>query len=142
MNSYLVSLYSCSNRILGFRRAPLVIGRFVNLRTEIKPVATEQLLSTFMTLGRSKIQTNSAGSVSYNIPRSLGKIQFDECLLEIIQLPPSYIQIIFFFSVLMQICTSIGASNNIQFKHLDYKFQFETNISFGKTLLALARTMW
>ncbi|XP_065411740.1 glycosaminoglycan xylosylkinase isoform X1 [Chrysemys picta bellii] len=41
------------DRILGFRRAPLVIGRFVNLRTEIKPVATEQLLSTFLMLGNS-----------------------------------------------------------------------------------------
>ncbi|XP_026524994.1 glycosaminoglycan xylosylkinase [Pseudonaja textilis] len=41
------------DRILGFRRAPLVVGRFVNLRTEIKPVATEQLLSTFMTLGNN-----------------------------------------------------------------------------------------
>lgn len=39
-------------RILGFRRAPLVVGRFVNLRTEIKPVATEQLLGTFMTVGK------------------------------------------------------------------------------------------
>ncbi|XP_036716568.1 glycosaminoglycan xylosylkinase isoform X2 [Balaenoptera musculus] len=38
------------DRILGFRRAPLVVGRFVNLRTEIKPVATEQLLSTFLTI--------------------------------------------------------------------------------------------
>lgn len=38
------------DRILGFRRAPLVVGRFVNLRTEIKPVATEQLLSTFLTV--------------------------------------------------------------------------------------------
>ncbi|KAG9350958.1 hypothetical protein JZ751_024847 [Albula glossodonta] len=36
------------DRILGFRRAPLVVGRFVNLRTEIKPVATDQLLSTFL----------------------------------------------------------------------------------------------
>ncbi|MEQ2167188.1 Glycosaminoglycan xylosylkinase [Goodea atripinnis] len=36
------------DRILGFRRAPLVVGRYVNLRTEIKPVATDQLLSTFL----------------------------------------------------------------------------------------------
>ncbi|KFV80082.1 Glycosaminoglycan xylosylkinase [Struthio camelus australis] len=41
------------DRILGFRRAPLVVGRFVNLRTEIKPVATEQLLGTFLTVGNS-----------------------------------------------------------------------------------------
>uniref|UniRef100_A0A6J0TGW6 Glycosaminoglycan xylosylkinase isoform X2 n=1 Tax=Pogona vitticeps TaxID=103695 RepID=A0A6J0TGW6_9SAUR len=41
------------DRILGFRRAPLVVGRFVNLRTEIKPVATEQLLSTFLTIGNN-----------------------------------------------------------------------------------------
>uniref|UniRef100_G1SWU9 FAM20B glycosaminoglycan xylosylkinase n=1 Tax=Oryctolagus cuniculus TaxID=9986 RepID=G1SWU9_RABIT len=41
------------DRILGFRRAPLVVGRFVNLRTEIKPVATEQLLSTFLTAGNN-----------------------------------------------------------------------------------------
>lgn len=43
-------------RILGFRRAPLVVGRFVNLRTEIKPVATEQLLSTFLTVGKKIIE--------------------------------------------------------------------------------------
>lgn len=30
----------------------MVVGRFVNLRTEIKPVATEQLLSTFLTVGK------------------------------------------------------------------------------------------
>uniref|UniRef100_A0A8C3WIM9 FAM20B glycosaminoglycan xylosylkinase n=1 Tax=Catagonus wagneri TaxID=51154 RepID=A0A8C3WIM9_9CETA len=41
------------DRVLGFRRAPLVVGRFVNLRTEIKPVATEQLLSTFLTVGNN-----------------------------------------------------------------------------------------
>ncbi|XP_060773521.1 glycosaminoglycan xylosylkinase [Neoarius graeffei] len=41
------------DRILGFRRAPLVVGRFVNLRTEIKPVATEQLLSTFLMHGNN-----------------------------------------------------------------------------------------
>ncbi|XP_017671203.1 PREDICTED: glycosaminoglycan xylosylkinase isoform X2 [Lepidothrix coronata] len=41
------------DRILGFRRAPLVVGRFVNLRTEIKPVATEQLLGTFLTVGNN-----------------------------------------------------------------------------------------
>lgn len=38
-------------RILGFRRAPLVVGRYINLRTEIKPVATDQLLSTFLMQG-------------------------------------------------------------------------------------------
>ncbi|XP_030061281.1 glycosaminoglycan xylosylkinase [Microcaecilia unicolor] len=41
------------DRVLGFRRAPLVVGRFVNLKTEIKPVATEQLLSTFLKLGNN-----------------------------------------------------------------------------------------
>ncbi|XP_006005129.1 glycosaminoglycan xylosylkinase [Latimeria chalumnae] len=41
------------DRVLGFRRAPLVVGRHVNLRTEIKPVATEQLLSTFLTQGNN-----------------------------------------------------------------------------------------
>uniref|UniRef100_A0A671NGR0 Glycosaminoglycan xylosylkinase n=1 Tax=Sinocyclocheilus anshuiensis TaxID=1608454 RepID=A0A671NGR0_9TELE len=40
------------DRILGFRRAPLVVGRFMNLRTEIKPVATDQLLSTFLMHGQ------------------------------------------------------------------------------------------
>ncbi|XP_016144536.1 glycosaminoglycan xylosylkinase-like [Sinocyclocheilus grahami] len=40
-------------RILGFRRAPLVVGRFMNLRTEIKPVATDQLLSTFLMHGNN-----------------------------------------------------------------------------------------
>lgn len=44
------SISSC--RILGFRRAPLVVGRFMNLRTEIKPVATDQLLSTFLMHGQ------------------------------------------------------------------------------------------
>lgn len=47
-----VTFFSPQIRILGFRRAPLVVGRFVNLRTEIKPVATEQLLGTFMTVGK------------------------------------------------------------------------------------------
>ncbi|XP_033884217.2 glycosaminoglycan xylosylkinase [Acipenser ruthenus] len=41
------------DRILGFRRAPLVVGRFMNLRTEIKPVATDQLLSTFLMQGNN-----------------------------------------------------------------------------------------
>ncbi|XP_045906898.1 glycosaminoglycan xylosylkinase isoform X2 [Micropterus dolomieu] len=41
------------DRILGFRRAPLVVGRYVNLRTEIKPVATDQLLSTFLMQGNN-----------------------------------------------------------------------------------------
>ncbi|KAH0514722.1 Glycosaminoglycan xylosylkinase [Microtus ochrogaster] len=45
--------YGLGARILGFRRAPLVVGRYVNLRTEIKPVATEQLLSTFLTVGNN-----------------------------------------------------------------------------------------
>ena len=47
------SHHGCStcHRILGFRRAPLVVGRFVNLLTDIKPVATDQLLSTFLTQG-------------------------------------------------------------------------------------------
>uniref|UniRef100_A0A1A8GVV6 FAM20 C-terminal domain-containing protein n=1 Tax=Nothobranchius korthausae TaxID=1143690 RepID=A0A1A8GVV6_9TELE len=41
------------DRILGFRRAPLVVGRYVNLRTEIKPVATDQLLNTFLMQGNN-----------------------------------------------------------------------------------------
>lgn len=49
-------------RILGFRRAPLVVGRFVNLRTEIKPVATDQLLSTFLMQGEMLAHTQQ-GSV-------------------------------------------------------------------------------
>ncbi|XP_069793812.1 glycosaminoglycan xylosylkinase isoform X2 [Narcine bancroftii] len=40
-------------RILGFRRAPVVVGRYVNLNTEIKPVASEQLLSTFLIIGNN-----------------------------------------------------------------------------------------
>lgn len=44
------SISSC--RILGFRRAPLVVGRIMNLRIEIKPVATDQLLSTFLMHGQ------------------------------------------------------------------------------------------
>ncbi|XP_077573736.1 glycosaminoglycan xylosylkinase [Stigmatopora nigra] len=39
------------DRILGFRRSPLVVGRNINLRTEIKPVADKQLLATFLTQG-------------------------------------------------------------------------------------------
>ncbi|XP_076812288.1 glycosaminoglycan xylosylkinase-like [Clavelina lepadiformis] len=35
------------DRILDFRRAPLVVGRTINLRLEIMPVATERLLKTF-----------------------------------------------------------------------------------------------
>uniref|UniRef100_A0A8C2LGV2 FAM20 C-terminal domain-containing protein n=1 Tax=Cricetulus griseus TaxID=10029 RepID=A0A8C2LGV2_CRIGR len=41
------------NRILGFHRAPLVVGRYAHLQTEIKPVAREQLLNTFLTVGNS-----------------------------------------------------------------------------------------
>ncbi|XP_072429553.1 glycosaminoglycan xylosylkinase isoform X2 [Chiloscyllium punctatum] len=41
------------DRILGLRRAPVVVGRYVNLHTEIKPVASEQLLSTFLTQGNN-----------------------------------------------------------------------------------------
>uniref|UniRef100_UPI00358ED66F glycosaminoglycan xylosylkinase-like n=1 Tax=Myxine glutinosa TaxID=7769 RepID=UPI00358ED66F len=41
------------DRILGFRRAPLVVGRSVNLKTEIKPVATERLLATFLHQGNN-----------------------------------------------------------------------------------------
>jgi len=39
------------DRILEFRRAPLVVGRVVNLKTEIIPVATKDLLQTFRFLG-------------------------------------------------------------------------------------------
>lgn len=49
---YRVLLVRSLYRILGFRRAPLVVGRYVNLRTEIKPVATDQLLSTFLMQGQ------------------------------------------------------------------------------------------
>lgn len=48
---------SFNTRILGFRRAPLVVGRYINLRTEVKPVATEQLLSTFLTVGKRFLRT-------------------------------------------------------------------------------------
>ncbi|XP_033643337.1 glycosaminoglycan xylosylkinase-like [Asterias rubens] len=37
------------DRVLGFHRAPIVVGRRVNLRTEIKPVASQSLLQTFST---------------------------------------------------------------------------------------------
>lgn len=37
------------DRVLDFRRAPLVVGRFVNVKTEILPVATEALKATFRT---------------------------------------------------------------------------------------------
>lgn len=39
-------------RILGFLRAPLVVGRLV-LQTEMKPVTIEQLLSTFLSVGNN-----------------------------------------------------------------------------------------
>lgn len=35
------------DRILDYRRAPLVVGRYVNLRTDILPVATQRLNDTF-----------------------------------------------------------------------------------------------
>ncbi|XP_077463642.1 glycosaminoglycan xylosylkinase-like isoform X2 [Stigmatopora argus] len=35
------------------RRSPLVVGRNINLRTEIKPVAGEQLLATFLSQGNN-----------------------------------------------------------------------------------------
>nr|CAB3244420.1 glycosaminoglycan xylosylkinase-like [Phallusia mammillata] len=35
------------DRIFDFRRAPLVVGRVLNLKTEVMPVATERLLKTF-----------------------------------------------------------------------------------------------
>ncbi|GAB1597948.1 glycosaminoglycan xylosylkinase-like [Argonauta hians] len=37
------------SRILGFRRTPLTVGRFLNLQTEVKPVASSRLLETFFT---------------------------------------------------------------------------------------------
>lgn len=46
-----VCVFNALFRILGFRRAPLVVGRYINLRTEIKPVATDQLLGTFLMQG-------------------------------------------------------------------------------------------
>lgn len=48
-----IRFYFSPHRILGLRRAPVVVGRYVNLNTEIKPVASEQLLSTFLTIGRN-----------------------------------------------------------------------------------------
>uniref|UniRef100_A0A8C2ZGN9 FAM20B glycosaminoglycan xylosylkinase n=1 Tax=Cyclopterus lumpus TaxID=8103 RepID=A0A8C2ZGN9_CYCLU len=48
-----VTRFWCPVRILGFRRAPLVVGRNVNVRTEIKPVATDQLLGTFLMQGNN-----------------------------------------------------------------------------------------
>ncbi|XP_035685479.1 glycosaminoglycan xylosylkinase-like [Branchiostoma floridae] len=41
------------DRLLGFRRAPLVVGRKVDLRTEIMPVGSERLMSTFLTQGNN-----------------------------------------------------------------------------------------
>ena len=38
-------------RLLGLCRVPLSIGRVVNLKTEILPVATESLSKTFFTKG-------------------------------------------------------------------------------------------
>ena len=35
------------DRILNFRRAPIVVGRKINLETEILPVATQRLKDTF-----------------------------------------------------------------------------------------------
>lgn len=59
-----VSNVELSCRILGFRRAPLVVGRYINLRTEIKPVATEQLLSTFLMHGQCLICLSSSVCLS------------------------------------------------------------------------------
>ncbi|XP_038046244.1 glycosaminoglycan xylosylkinase-like isoform X2 [Patiria miniata] len=39
------------DRVLGFHRAPIVVGRRINLRTEIKPVASQSLLNTFLNRG-------------------------------------------------------------------------------------------
>ncbi|XP_076321215.1 glycosaminoglycan xylosylkinase-like isoform X1 [Tachypleus tridentatus] len=36
------------NRLLGFRRSPLVVGRKVNLRTEVTTTASKSLLETFL----------------------------------------------------------------------------------------------
>ncbi|XP_060591166.1 glycosaminoglycan xylosylkinase-like [Ruditapes philippinarum] len=40
-------------RLLDFRRTPLAVGRVVNLETEIKPVAKQQLLQTFFKRGNN-----------------------------------------------------------------------------------------
>jgi len=39
------------DRLLDFRRSPLVVGRRVNLKEDIMPVATERLLKTFREKG-------------------------------------------------------------------------------------------
>ena len=39
------------DRVLDFRRAPLVVGRKINLKKEVMPVATERLLKTFREKG-------------------------------------------------------------------------------------------
>ena len=39
------------DRLLDFRRSPLVVGRTINLKEEIMPVATERLLKTFRKKG-------------------------------------------------------------------------------------------
>ena len=39
------------SRVLEFRRTPLAVGRRINLKLEIIPVASEKLLKTFYTKG-------------------------------------------------------------------------------------------
>ena len=50
-------------RILGFYRAPPVVGRNVNLEDEIEPIADKKLLDTFFKKG--KIPLKSLVTVTY-----------------------------------------------------------------------------
>lgn len=44
------------DRILDYRRAPIVVGRTLNLKTEIMPVASAKLLETFQEKGNNLLE--------------------------------------------------------------------------------------
>lgn len=50
MTSRIIIRYIC--RILGFYRAPPVVGRNINLEDEIEPIAEKKLLDTFLKKGK------------------------------------------------------------------------------------------
>lgn len=56
MTSKIIIQYNC--RILGFYRAPPVVGRNINLEDEIEPIADKRLLDTFFKKGKIYILTN------------------------------------------------------------------------------------
>jgi hypothetical protein len=61
--------------LLGLRRSPLTVGRKVNLRREVMPVATNDLLETFYQEGAvnySEVTERSAMDIAYlHLPRAV-----------------------------------------------------------------------